>query len=517
MAVELISEPDVDCPNPVTECLVWCVDSDDFIIDECDTPSNSVIDAPDAAGKAPDATEFTILNTTFTVDSGQPFTNTSFAYDLVSSVQTMENVINMITSNQVSFGYIVTGNHYGTGFQITITACECGFIDPFVFDVTPLNWTSVETNPTNTLDLDDTYRYLIQLMCDDCTPLTELMAYSPIYRNGASVPQCVDLSGFIPLSTDPPEYDLLRTIDIIDDATKDVYIRYGSRTVDGCTVNYGQFATSDPVTVINSAFQINDPDKFTPYCFDGTFGVTKFLTTNPRREVCADEWVWLYYHSNVNKFYGSLVPKFVRYRKSGAAPVDVPIGTKDGLYFIASGNNGIPLVLNVGDSYTVQVFATIVGDFAISEEITFTVVDCCCEGANNEIYFLDAPGGYSTMRFDCLKSIDIEQEGTEVCINIPCEGTFEEKLTTGGRSSGVRDSKELITLYLNQPNCDEWLTFFKNFKASRHHYIRSLDTNGDEIIRKLFVPPSGVRIFEKGDLLQLTVSGYFHTDLKTAL
>lgn len=487
--------------NPVGNCAKFCMTSDSVQTGDCLTNTSITLTYLEASGTPPDGTIFTLLNQSFAIDNAVTSTSNTFGWG-ASTTDAKNNILAMLQGNPLLFEYTFAAADITGGFTITITSCDCRPHSTISYDVSPLYMTGAD-NADGPGTIDEDFRYAVQLIeQDECKPLTGLILLNAIFFNGLLVESCFDINKYIALSVPRPPDPSSSKEASLEGAFVNVSVRYGERTVSSCIPSFGAFTESDTYPIVNAALTPFKDQGFAPYSYE-TDKPAKFLGTRPNYCHCPDELIHLSFYNNSKTRFdgGTLKAEFVLPDET----IEEDIPNVDGIYSLPPVQNISARPLVVGESYTVRLIGNVLSDFDYTETITLYIVECCCEGEDNEVIFWDVTGGYSTLRLNCVKSREIEVNGVEICKEDQCGGLSE--IDTGQRLL-KSESRDRVSFYLTVENKSSWREYFRAFKISPAHYLRTKNESLDEVYTSFYLLPDGVKIFEKGDLLSIVVSGY---------
>ena len=179
---------------------------------------------------------------------------------------------------------------------------------------------------------------------------------------------------------------------------------------------------------------------------------------------------------------------------------------------VAADSAGGTLVSEIG-KYTVQVKAQDAGEteFAfVSEEIVFGVEHDCGDNIR-DVYFLMPQGGIGTLLCEIMES-EIVQEGTEICLDTPCNTSRLEAAKYGGRQLSNIRNFDRVTIKSREQYGEEWREYFRSFKASPDRFLMVKEetptTFETSYIAKRFNPePGGIKIFQNAEYIELIATG----------
>lgn len=537
MPVQIVSEPDLICPNPVENKFCVCFQPDDAV-SQIGTKAAALLAADTGFVSNVNGEKIFILGQEFTVSDATPFSyNTFDGTDPVLFQTNAFNLYSAIKQNHFFKDYDVYFISGATFFVIVIENCETGPIEDATIDDSGLTASaSLGTVVFQgvSLTLVDGYDILYQLYCDNGTKYVSVCPEQAVSAlsdpDGLELEICVDFSYELSRLVRTTIPTLSQSVIYDDTIKKTVVVKYGNKVdaVD-CGVDYKDFFTSPEYEIVNAAFQNDDELKFDPYCFDSILETIKFMSARPRiSTICSDSYQWLWACLNLNDFFEPFTP-IVRYylvreeflNGVSLGETTTQIGTTDGVIVVPVGTANMEGGFTNApiDKYTVRLTAEVenvipgILDVDITETVTYVLANnCCCDA---EFYFLSEPGGYDTICMDEMLSKDLLVEQTEICTEIDCGGTYQQGLINEGKRQINTNAREQMTFVTRgYQRSEEALNFFTQFKKSESRFVKITDKQGNTQIRQFLVVPGGIQIFSKDQKLQLAVTGYFGSDLK---
>jgi hypothetical protein len=541
MALTIISEPTSSpVPTPVSDCLRWCFQPDDA--DIFSTPgSNASVSVvfPATISTIPaDGTEFTIWGRTFTVDSTNDYTQNSFKI-VSSGNQTGTNFRNMLRANFFfarSTQVAANGNLRST----LVTWNTCGEQDNFTgvnMDFAALvtaGATATATNGVTPVMVDGAMVQVRLLRADAATnvflPITKYEGIQPSGSCDVADELCIDFMQDAKRTLYTPLPALTATSEIDPEETTMVAkfkINVGVTWRDAsCQPQSGAFVDSDEILVMDTVFDTRENLGMRRYIYDhpenlGLGGQPalspQFLTNKPPRlTLGVNSFAWLWMAAG----YQSLAPTDIKvrfnvfYKNGTTAFVDVdyaPILEYKVHCFNVSPARLLTLFGLVDLSTVSHYFVRATADTGdpVGWE-TYFAIEHACENMV-DVYFKTPPGGIGTLLCELVES-EIVQEGTEICLNVPCGASRAEQAAYGGRMMNNIRAYEKVTLRARRNFTPEEIEYFKSLKASPERWIQVEETGeipfgGAWIAKKLLVEPGGVRIYQQGEYIDLVITG----------
>lgn len=539
-------------PVPVSDCIRWCLQLDDADgVTTAGTYATVVISFPGTITVPADGTEFTIWGRVFTVDSSSDFTSMSFKA-VTGGLTTALNFAQMINGN-IFFARAVEVDAVGIApTVITLTWRECreqsnfgtAGMDLDVF--TAMGGSGTATNGVSPVYVDGLkvvtrvgFTPGASITLADYEPVTVFEGLEPDKLCDSVGEVCVDYRGDIAagLYTVMPE---LGTDTFVESEVngetmmRPLQLEYGWTYREDCVSKSGTFRRSDVVVAINAAFDRKDPYGMRWYWYNHPDGfppdqsTQKFLTTQPYgTRVCFNSYVWLWMCNNYQSDWGAnykLRARYVAYKKDvgyqTAYVVDINnpgAGDGNNWYQPVNFNVSPQIVLdNVAgmteanlEFYEIQVVVTDASNVVLangSDYIRFVPEACGCD--TTDVYFLTPAGGYSTMIVDVVRR-DVVPEGNEVNLYVPCNWSFEDKNSKGGRTLvNLRAYEQIEITAKGLSNKEEDRNWFKHFCISPVKFIKET-VDGVEVKRKIIVDPGQVNIYEAGGVVNLSATCYF--------
>lgn len=551
MAVTIDTAPTKTQPIPVSDCLQWW-----FIIDPSDVVSVNGSKAfvevvwPGSPTPPANGTSFTIWGYTFEVQSGTAYTSESFRVVSGNMEQTRTNFKNMIESHFFFSKFTTVSNAATSETDIGWTTCreQERFADENMdlTALTAMGCTVTVQNGSSPVYVDGYYLVTRLLRYDPnnglYAPITEYEGISPqkICNFVASTP--IDYMSDVRslLYTNLPSlnstsFDVTANYDSI---IQSFAIQYGFIYREACQPKSGTFKVDTPLTVLNAAFPVEDAYGIRPYYAGASGGfppgqtVQKFLTSQPDTlEVGLNSIAWLWFFLNISEYDVAsgwyLKVDYVTTSGSGTYS-DTLHSWQDGLYCVNVSPKFVvdntPATNSNLMRYSVTIIGAVDDGIVITETKTYEITGvnpisgsgvCGLSGGSSagsvgggtDIYFLMPQGGIGTL-FCAIEEKEINQEGTEICMDVPCIATREERATLRGRTFSDVRSFDKITLKAVRNWTDQDVQFFADMKRSPKRWLRVTGTDGNYIAKKILIDTGGIKIFKAGEKIELVVTGY---------
>lgn len=573
MAITLTVEPptttdfdDPATPVPVSDCLRWCMQSDDADgITTGGTFAEMEVTFLTTIGSIPaDGTQFTVWGHTFEVDSTIG-SHTSTKFKIVSSGNTTGSNFRRMLKANVFFAQnatVVTNPDFFTARSTKITWNGCGQQENFTgaaMDILTVLAATLDGGAPNTVTngTEPVYvpGYMLQfrlLKYDTASgahvPVGKFRGIEPRFDCDAISEECVNLMRDAArlVNTPMPDLAIDSEIDPDDDTVTGRYVlNYGWTFRDAeCQPQSGDFAETGDVVVVNAAFAVEDKtgiDKFweRPIPGDGILR-QRFLTNQPTFSTLGENsfaWLWL-----LNSFTEPLAltgngtgtpftldhfKLVVEIYENGSVIVDdsFTVDYPAALWYQVLNFNVSPgRVVDLGTTaladigkYGIYVNAYNSGEtefMRLTEELVFGVLHEC--DTLTDMYFLSPPGGIVTIVGEVLER-DLEQSGAEICLDTDCAETRQDLAKYGGRMLTNIRSFEKVTWRARKNYNAQEVECFRSFKASPERWIQVREMDGARqtttagisyIAKRLIVDTGGVKIFQTGDYVDLVVTGY---------
>lgn len=565
MAITLTTDPATGSPptNPLvtTDCLEWCLQPD--TADVFTTPGTFAtleVLFPVTCTVPADGTQFTIWGHTFEVDSS--LTNSTAAAMKVSATGTITGAAfrQMLNAN-IFFADNTVVEVHPTLFNlrntlVTWNACgEQGNFTGANMDVQALIDTGATVTVTNGVTAVQVDGYTMQtrlFKVDGATStaiaVTEFEGLKPLAGCDDVAETCVNYMKDAARLLYTPMPDLTTTSEIdpdTDTLCARFLLQYGWNYKDAnCQPVSGNFYPSDEVFVINAAFDTENKYGIQPYWslhpdFPPPFQtLQKFLTNQPLHNKLAEHsfaWLWLlnsftetngligsgtgnpftldHFQMNVGIYeVGSAVQTDTAFITYAACDWWQVMNFNVSPQRIADESDLATAVEDIG-KYSIQIVAFDAGEteFAfVSEELVFGV-EHDCEDNIRDAYFLTPQGGIGTLVCELMET-EIVQEGTEICLDTPCTTDRLEAAKYSGRQLANIRNFERVTIKSRQNYGDEWVRYFRSFKASPDRYLMVKDevptAFETSYTAKRFNPePGGIKIFQAAEYIDLIATG----------
>lgn len=564
MAITLSTDPASGAPatNPVvvSDCLEWCLLPDNVdVFDTEGTFATVIVNFPSTIVSIPaDGTQFTIWGHTFEVQSAV-VPSTANAFKIQASGNATGTSFRQMLNANLFFAQNTVVDDDGIALRNTIvTWNECGEQANFSganMDLQALIDAGATVTVTNgvTAVVVDGYTMQTRLLKTDgatnvSSPVSEFEGLLPLIGCDTIGETCINYIKDAARLLYTPMPDLSTSSEIdpeVDTLCSRFLIQYGWNYKDAnCQPISGNFYPSDEVFVINAAFDTRNKYGIQPYWsrhpdFPPPFQTRqKFLTNQPLYHKLAEHsYAWLWF---LNSFTGTnyltgngtgnpftldhFQVLIEIYEVGSAIATDSVSLTYSACQWyqvmnfnvspqrVADDSAGGTLVSEIG-KYTVVVKGQNAGDteFAfLSEEIVFGVEHECGDSIV-DVYFLTPPGGIGTLLCEITES-EIIQEGTEICLDTPCNTSRTEAAKYGGRQLANVRSYDKVTIRSRENYGDEWREYFRSFKASPDRYIMVKEETPTAFetsyIAKRFNPePGGIKIYQTAEYIELVATG----------
>lgn len=348
------------------------------------------------------------------------------------------------------------------------------------------------------------------------------------------------------INTPMPDLAIDSEIDPADDTVSGIYaLQYGwTYRDDECQPVSGEFAETGDVMVVNAAFALEDKSGIADFWQRPTPGDgflrNRFLTNQPVRHTLGENsfaWLWLlnpFTESGAltgsgtgNPFTLDHIKLMVDIYEVGSAVVTDSFSVEypAALWYQVYNFNVSPgriadesttLLPDIG-KYEVYVNGYNSGEtefMRLTEGLQYGV-EHACENLT-DVYFLSPPGGIVTILGEVLER-ELEQTGTEICLDTNCTDTRTELAKYGGRMLTNIRSFERVTWRARRNYNAQEVEMFRSFKASPERWIQVQEMDGANvttganisyIAKRLIVDTGGVKIYQNAEYVDLVVTGY---------
>jgi hypothetical protein len=495
-----------------------------------------------------DGTPFTIWGYDFTIDSGTPFSSSSFKVETVG-IFTLSNLGNMFYAN-IFFQRAVTLSVaiVGSDFELTLTWRECREQPRFSGSNMDLAvFTSIGGSGTFANGVSPNYIEAFRLLINSVRWTDATSEFLPLsVFSGLEVEKlcdtvgeaCVHINDVVgsDLFTLLPALTNISFIEAIDNGRSMMRyysLMFGWTYRENCIAKTGTIDRSDRALVLNAAFDIDDPYQMRRYWNNHPDGfppdqyVVDYLTTQPKKiPLCNDSFKWLWFLNNWQEEYGqySLVARWVAYGHDGAIHsfytevINNPLSQASSSYQAVCFNASPSHLFDILGApqaeiacYEIQVIGTNPLDiedvyFNASEHLKFCPSHCCED--TTDLYFLSPTGSIDTIvvRVDSIEVL--QAGGEEINIEIACDSSREDRATNGGRTLVAMRAYQKYKLSIRVPVNDEWHRWLKHLRQSPQRWIKVIDEGGTPIAKKIVFEPGGITIKEAGLGTQVEFIGY---------
>lgn len=540
MALEITSAPsEYPIPVPVSDCLQWCFQPDDEdVVTEAGTFAQIEVDFSAVPVIPANGTEFTLWGHLFTIDDSVPYTQDSFEVTALGST-TGSNFRRMLQAH--FFFSSDTNVHAGGDLSIAlIDWLTCGEQDNFTgisMDVVALEDTGATVTVTNGTTPVYVDGYMIQVRlfkysnegspAAGMQPITLFKGINPMLNCDSVDAACIDFMRDAKRTLFTPMPDLSVSSEISPDLDTMVglfKVQYGWTYRDeNCTPKSGFYDFTEDVLVMDTVFAVEESLMMQRYIYDHpslAAASPQFLTNQPTYNALGHNsfaWFWL------SGCYGSLYPTVTRIRlrfnifylngTTASVLVDYdPILEYQVHCFNVSPGRLLSLfsLVNLTTVSHYFVRAEAWDDTNLIDTVGWEIymaIEQACENLT-DVYFKTPPGGIGTLLCEIIEKETV-QEGTEICLNIPCSTTRTEKAKYSGRMLTNIRAYEKITLRARRNFQEQEVAYFASLKASPERWVQIEETGigGTWIAKRLLVDTGGIRIFQTAEYIELTITG----------
>lgn len=542
-------------PIPVSDCLQWCLQaaSEDVVISP-GAYASIIVTFPSTISSIPaNGTAFTLWGEVFMIDNTVPG-YTSNTFEVVSSGGiTGGNFRNMLNANlNISrYATAVVNPDFFTSRSTLLKWKECKEQPRFDGDNMDLaNLETISTGETpevlngQTPIYVDRFKIVTRLMRFDnaqgYVPVTEYEGFLPQLTCDSAEEICLDMMRAAKRLLVSPMPDLSDDSEIDPEVltmTGLFALQYGwTYTDENCQPQSGTFMQTDPVFVLNAAFDIEQAYGTAPFWYKhpdfGGLGFTRqrFLTNQPvgNRLVSRDSYAWLWWLNGYTDDFPGLDHFQIVLSaegKDGSSGVS-GIAYDKGQWYYAFNTNisparvadltGVDILLL--KEYTVELQLRDAADEPISVDGFTNAMDSGryvisdCNGSETDVYFVTSPGGIATMLCQ-VDAREISQSGNEICLDIQCGDSAEEIAKYSGRGLSNIRNFERVTISAIEIYTDDQVNFFRSFKLSPERWIRVQKKTYSPfdvqwMAKRFLVEPGGVRIFQDGNRIELVATGF---------
>lgn len=550
--ITILEQPPLEADNgatPVSGCLKWKLQPDAAdVVDTPGTAATLVVDFPNPPTVPANGTEFTLWGQLFTVDDAVPFTGQSFKVT-TNVLETAFNFKGMLEAN-IFFRRDTTVVLSGGLLDIaTVTWRECKEQPRFggpAMDFVGLESTGATVTATNGVSpvYVSGYKMILRLLRAEnsgveYTELTKLEGMEPARSCAGSGPITIDymrdakrtlfpvLPALTATSYIAPPGGGFYTNQWKTGILAAFQLEYGWIYREDCQPKSGTLLKSDRVWLVNMAFPVEDIYNIRRYWADHPDGLPPgqflidFLTTQPLGiRVCRDTFCWLWFLNTFTFTATNFKVRFAVYDLAGALTVHkytLPhVGEMVQNFNVSPGFLVAQFGINLSNVSAYEVVVT--GDdgldtvFNATSQLKFVLDQQCCDD-HTDAYFQTPAGGIGTLTVE-RSELEVVQEGTEICIDVPCGIDPFEAAKKGGRSLVALRNYERATIVARESYNEENQKWFADFKRSPHKWVKTriIQTDFDTpqwVAKKFIVEPGGIKIFRNGENLELAATGYF--------
>lgn len=138
---------------------------------------------------------------------------------------------------------------------------------------------------------------------------------------------------------------------------------------------------------------------------------------------------------------------------------------------------------------------------------------CCCKGeCRFDLYFLSPKGGVDVFPMECLDSVNINREGTQICLEQDCFGTVEENMQRYGNKYISKNAWCAITATVEKKLRARDLPFMKSLGAATAFYHKA---HGKDILEAMLLAGSEIPVFKKKGKATISFTGLIANPIKT--
>lgn len=525
--IDITQTPLLDCPNPVYDCIEYCLQANDYIQQAGAPAAFAIAFQPD---NYPDGVVISVGGRPF--ETATPGGVGSFSWQ-GSVADITQNFVDMLNRDYYfgcNFAVVVT---FGFAFAV---ALDVGEVPNWGFFFPVANPPTVADTPGADVVVRDNYRLIVEVWRCELGAFfstgqvrTEKITTRSFEPDPETGEVCFDIQKIV-RSLVQTTFPGLTVSPVIEDTTiKDlVCLRFGELYSDGsteCDATTQWFEDTTAIEVINSVFQKDDEEGILPFCLDvATNPAPRFLTNRPNfAQICTESfaWLWYLYDQDAADFIngsGGLLQleqeAVFNYTdgSSDTVTVEVIVNPGGSVLIVPSGLAQIGSLADPAkeiDNYTITVGVRVTGFAAIiplSETLTYDIPGgnfCCC---HEEFYFLGEPGGYDTIMFNCLRETDLSYSSTEFCAFEPCGGDILE----GGKQEAETKSFEIFRTTTRFLDNYENISWFREFLHSPKRYWRR-----EGKVYKIVLLNNEVELRRKDEFLYVTLEYILSFDLKT--
>ena len=514
--IDIDQQPNPDCLNPVYNCVKYCFTSNSFKVSS-GTKADFTIQLPVGVVGYGAGGVITIAGQTYTTGTTNSY-NTVNTAPVQDSVQFATNFKAALEANSDLFNkftFAVVG--VNPNAQLVATAREVGEIEDFTFDFSALAPTPpVNTSNQGTEDVYlDNYKIVVDIWkCIGGAP--SVLISSEAYSPNSDGEFCLNVGEKVsPLVSTRFVHDLSTGIAWYQDVSivERICLRYGeiySDSIQECEVEPRDFDTTSEIRIVNSAFQRRgQQDKIDDMC-EG-----QFMTNMPDfTKFCESSIIYLW--ANLFDIIQDPAPPNTTYHPfieftytDGSTSIHVttlfsatPGDDGNKMYAIGSGFPTIGFLADPGktvDFWRMRIVCrdnsqTIPnGDTYFSSKY-FKLVSCC-EG-DAQFYFLNEFGGYDTILFQQVDSIEIQQNKGVFESFIDCE---ENDALRSGKDiidQSARDVYTVTSKFVNEYQTRKWL---REFITSPKKYVNVNIEGNDDTFEKVIVLTDSIQYYSKDD------------------
>jgi hypothetical protein len=526
-------QPGDSIPIPKKECLKYCIIPFEVVLDEA-AQAEAYIEFDGTAYAA--GIDFVFAGFTFTTSAATTaFDRFPFTGVALTDANAFIDALNL---NALFFGFVTivrTQPVPGT-YRVTVTWNSNGDQPNWDFDFTggflPAPPPNGETNG-GAVVLREGFKLRYQLFAydidDNIVAVTDMESVTPRVTLASAVPRmCFDFMDDVKglVGTTWPGLGL-NDIQLDEAFRIRLFLKYGGIQIENCEVTEFDFLQSDTVWLVNSAFQIDDEGKFTPYHFPDT-NPPRWLTVRPTALAVRSDayyWLWIYCnHITESAVYDTYRVSYDYLDSDGVSistftsPTEP---TEDGVYIVPCGPMNSPGIPGGTAAIVVllQVWQNVLEAWVdASTERTVTISDGSCKPT--EFHFIEDLGAYSLLYASEPEEIIHNQENQvfELGENCPDDIYARDhvvgRVLSGGRSrANIRSYKRYRCEVMGYDTAEtqEWFRQFRDSEDIKHRYATA---EGITVMRNIILEADETVMSKEGEYLTMSFVFRYHTDLR---
>lgn len=529
----LIRQPRVFCPNTKDRPLRWVIATNEHIQQ---VGSKAYFELTFSGSGAANGQQVEVNGITFETFDGIPYSDSTWDTGN-NAYQGARNFADMLRSNYEFAGFQFWLTTDGTSWSVNAQAYETGEVTPWTFDFSALTvaHSFSDTGPGQN-PITRPFRIWYRPYEQDTPLAAERYAelrYDPdgFPAYGIAEMDIQRLARGLVRSTVPryswngPQLDPLYA--------RRVHIRYGSiEPQEDCSDSIrGKVYQTAETVVTNSVFQLHETTEFLKHCPGGANPV-RFLTDRPdTRTLCGTVHEWCHIWLERNRIYkGEFRVRYNWYKGDddladylGTHEIPVQFNTQAAaIVDLGPGNKAVWMNAPGGTRrYTVEIMAQTLNEFneldfvQYSNQLERRVTDCNCKAA--EVYFLEDRGSWNTVVFEYLDERQITQEPVEFETRFDFDqirGNQDHLYIEGGRYSEAATADQTFILISERVVASK-RKIYEQLLRSPETYIKTVNGNGEERIRRVIFDREAKRIIKRGEGTRIALTFRFATTLRT--